>query len=54
LPQYAAIVDKAKENIAKKKVFNVEEWENPGLGFASLHQFDSVGLSDFAAFSANV
>ena len=50
LPQYAEIVDKAKENIAKKKVFNVEEWENPGLGFASLHQFDSVGLSDLLRF----
>jgi|GEM_PF-1516039 tetratricopeptide (TPR) repeat protein len=50
LPQYEAIIDKAKENIAKKKVFNVEEWENPGLGFAYLHQFDSVGLSDFVRF----
>jgi len=46
LPQYEEILEKAKENIAKKKVFNVEEWENPGLGFSYLHQFDSVGLAD--------
>lgn len=46
LPQYEEILVKAKENIAKKKVFNVEEWENPGLGFSYLHQFDSVGLAD--------
>lgn len=46
LPQFASIVSQAKENSIKKKVFHVEEWQNPGLGFASLHQFDSVGLSD--------
>lgn len=50
LPQFATIVSQAKENSIKKKVFNVEEWQNPGLGFASLHQFDSVGLSDLVRF----
>lgn len=44
------IIIKAEKNIIKKKVFNVELWENPGLGFSNIHQFDSVTYPDMVQF----
>lgn len=49
-PEFQEIIAKAEKNIIKKKVFNVELWDNPGLGFAGLHQFDSVTYSDLVKF----
>lgn len=50
LSGFNTILNKAEENVVKKKVFNVELWENPGLGFAGLHQFDSVTYPDLMKY----
>lgn len=41
MPQFDSILAKAEANANALKLYNITRWENPGLGFALLHTFDS-------------